>query len=70
MPIPLAGQGHEVGGRPYAGDVVVATELRAQLWLMRPRGQGVTTTLLPTTLPKKDYTSKGYNVEGGMYLAR
>jgi len=48
---------------PYAGDLVVGTEIKGQLWVVRPRGHGFQTRLLPTTLPPV-----AYNFEGATYL--
>ncbi len=47
----------------YVGDLIVGTELKAQLWFVRPHGNGFQTRLLPTTLP-----TTGYNLEGATYL--
>jgi hypothetical protein len=48
----------------YAGDLVVETELKGQLWLVRPHGTGFLTRRLPTDLP-----SAKYNLEGGTYIS-
>jgi len=50
--------------QPYAGDVVVGTELRGLFWAVRPRGSGFAATRLPTNLG-----AKAYNLEGATYLA-
>ncbi|HWE63809.1 MAG TPA: hypothetical protein VHB98_19010 [Chloroflexota bacterium] len=49
---------------PFAGDVVVGSELRGLFWALHPHGSGFKATTLPTTL-----TSKGYNLEGATYVA-
>jgi len=48
---------------PYVGALVVGTEIKGQLWVLRPRGSGFQTRLLPTTLP-----AVAYNFEGATYL--
>jgi len=48
---------------PYAGGLVVGTEIKGQLWVVRPRGAGFQTRLLPTTLP-----AVAYNFESAVYL--
>ena len=47
----------------YAGNLIVGTEIKGQLWVVRPRGQGFQTRLLPTTLPVVQY-----NFEGAFYV--
>jgi hypothetical protein len=48
----------------YSGDLVVGTELKGQLWLVRPHGTGFLTRRLPTDLP-----AANYNLEGGTYIS-
>jgi len=48
---------------PDAGDLVVGTEIKGQLWVVRPRGAGFQTRQLPTDLP-----AVAYNLEGATYL--
>jgi hypothetical protein len=48
----------------YAGDLVVGTELKGELWVVRPYGDGFVTRLLRTNLP-----SAKYNLEGATYVA-
>jgi hypothetical protein len=50
--------------QPFAGDVVVGSELRGLFWVVRPRGSGFTVTPLATTL-----SGKHYNLEGASYVA-
>ena len=50
--------------RPYAGAVVVGSELRGLFWEVRPRDGGFTTQALPTTLG-----GHKYNFEAALYLA-
>jgi hypothetical protein len=47
----------------YAGDLVVGTELKGELWVVRPQGDGFVTRLLRTSLP-----SAKYNLEGATYV--
>jgi hypothetical protein len=47
----------------YAGDLVVGTELKGELWVVRPQGDGFVTRLLRTNLP-----SAKYNLEGATYV--
>jgi hypothetical protein len=47
----------------YAGDVVVGTETGGQLWIIRPRGSGFQTRLLPT-----DLTTTGLNLEAAVWI--
>ncbi len=49
--------------KPFAGDVVVGSELRGLFWVLQPRGGGVVATRLTTTL-----TDKSYNLEGATYI--
>ncbi|HEY8284374.1 MAG TPA: hypothetical protein VIJ28_08300 [Chloroflexota bacterium] len=49
---------------PYAGSVLVGSELGGFFWAVRPNGGGFTATKLSTTL-----TSKHYNLEGAAYVA-
>ena len=49
--------------RPYAGAMIVGTELKFQLWLVRPRGNGFQTRLLKTDVPPGSY-----NLEGAAYI--
>jgi hypothetical protein len=37
--------------RAYAGDLIVGTELKAQFWVVAPKGNGFTTTRIPLKLP-------------------
>ena len=48
---------------PYAGDVVVGTEIQAGLWVIRPRGAGFVTRRLRTDLP-----AGKYNLEAADYV--
>jgi len=50
--------------RPFAGTVVVGSELRGIFWVVRPRGRGFTAITLPTTL-----AGTHYNLEGAIYVA-
>ena len=50
--------------RPFAGDVVVGSELRGLFWVVRPRGSGFAAITLPTNLG-----GKKYNLEGAVYIA-
>jgi hypothetical protein len=50
--------------RPFAGDVVVGTELRGLFWVVRPRGSGFAAIRLPT-----DLGGKKYNLEAAIYVA-
>ena len=49
--------------KPFAGEVVVGSELRGLFWVLQPRGSGVVATKLTTTL-----TGKAYNLEGATYI--
>jgi hypothetical protein len=50
---------------PYAGNVIVGSELMGLFWVIRPRGDGYAASRLPTTLhPGK------YNLEGMSYVSR
>jgi hypothetical protein len=48
---------------PYAGDMLVGTELKASFWYIRPRGPGFLTRRIPTDLP-----AGAYNLEAGNYV--
>jgi hypothetical protein len=48
---------------PYVGDVIVGTELGGQLWVIRPRGNGFQTRLLPNDLP-----TTGLNLEAAAWI--
>jgi hypothetical protein len=48
---------------PYAGNVIVGTELKGQFWIIRPRGNGFQTRRLPT-----DLTASGLNLEAGTWV--
>jgi hypothetical protein len=48
---------------PYAGSVIVGTELQASFWVIRPRGAGFVTRRLKTDLPPA-----AYNLEGADYV--
>jgi hypothetical protein len=48
---------------PYAGKVLVASELKAHFWVLEPEGKGFKTTRLPTNL-----RGGKYNLEGGRFL--
>ncbi len=50
--------------RPFAGDIIVGSELRGLFWVVRPRGQGFTALPLATGL-----ASKTYNFEGALYVS-
>lgn len=50
--------------RPFAGAVVVGSELRGIFWVVRPRGRGFAAVTLPTTL-----AGTHYNLEGAIYIA-
>jgi hypothetical protein len=49
----------------YAGAVIVASELKALFWVVRPRGNGFQTLQIPTDLP----AGVPYNLEGATYVA-
>jgi hypothetical protein len=51
--------------KPYAGAVLVGSELRGLLWVLRPQGNGFAATRLATTLG-----GKHYNFEDAIYIAR
>ncbi|MDX6450417.1 MAG: hypothetical protein QOH16_466 [Gaiellaceae bacterium] len=51
--------------RPYAGNVIVGSELKGLFWVIRPRRGGFETARLPTTL-----TGANYNLEGMTYVSR
>lgn len=50
--------------RPWAGDVVVGSELRGLFWVIRPRGRSYQVLRLPTTL-----RGGHYNLEGMAYVS-
>jgi len=50
--------------RPFAGSVVVGSELGGLFWAIRPSGNSFTATKLSTTL-----NAKHYNLEGATYVA-
>src|SRR5207244_9285406 len=50
---------------PYAGKVLVASELGAHFWVLEPAGKGFKTTRLATNL-----RGGKYNLEGGRFLDR
>ncbi len=49
---------------PFAGDVVVGSELGGLFWVVQPNGSGFTATKLATNL-----NGKHYNLEGAIYIA-
>ena len=51
---------------PYVGDVIVGSEVKGMFWVVRPRprGRGLQTLLLPTSLP-----AATYDLEGAAYVA-
>lgn len=55
--------------RPYAGAVLVGSELRGLFWVVRPRGSGFAALPLPTTLTGPRHTTTKYNLEGAIYIA-
>ena len=48
---------------PYAGDIVVATEIKGEVWIVRPHGQGFQTRRVASTLP-----ATNGNLEGATYI--
>jgi hypothetical protein len=48
---------------PYAGELLVGSELKARFWIVRPRGQGFVMQELKTDLPPAQY-----NLEGADYI--
>jgi hypothetical protein len=48
----------------YAGDLIVGSELKALFWVVRPKGRGFQTLLVPTSFP-----AGTYNLEGATYVA-
>jgi hypothetical protein len=50
--------------RPFAGDVVVGSEVRALFWVVRPRGSAFAAIRLPTNLK-----GRKYNLEAAIYVA-
>jgi hypothetical protein len=51
--------------QPYAGEVIVGSELKGLFWAVRPHGSGYTTARIPTTL-----RGGTYNLEGMAYVSR
>jgi hypothetical protein len=51
--------------RPYAGNVIVGSELKGLFWVIRPRGGSFETVRIPTTL-----RAAAYNLEGIAYVSR
>lgn len=51
--------------QPYAGDVIVGTELKGLFWAIRPSGGGYAARRIPTTL-----RGANYNLEGMAYVSR
>jgi hypothetical protein len=51
--------------RPYAGNVIVGSELKGLFWALRPRAGGYETVRIPTTL-----RGAHYNLEGMTYVSR
>jgi hypothetical protein len=49
---------------PYVGDLIVGSEIKGLVWIVRPRGAGMQTLLVPTTLPPHVY-----NFEAATYVA-
>lgn len=50
---------------PYAGEVVIGSELRGRFWVVRPLGHGFAAITLTTSL-----TGAKYNLEAAIYIAR
>ncbi len=50
--------------RPFAGSVLVGSELRGLFWVIRPNGAGFIAAKFPTNL-----TAKHYNLEGAAYVS-
>jgi hypothetical protein len=50
--------------QPYAGNVIVGSELKGLFWAIRPRGDGYATVRIPTTLH-----GAHYNLEGMAYVS-
>lgn len=50
--------------RPYAGAVIVGSELRGRFWVVRPQGRAFVAIPLASTL-----AGPHYNLEGAVYLA-
>jgi hypothetical protein len=50
--------------KPYAGAVLVGSELRGLFWVVRPKSQGFAAQRLSTNL-----AGKKYNLEGAIYVA-
>jgi hypothetical protein len=50
--------------RPYAGDVLVGSEIQGLFWVLRPRGHGYEALRVPTTL-----RAGHYNLEGMAYVS-
>ena len=51
--------------QPYAGDVIVGTELKGLFWAIKRSGGGYAATRIPTTL-----RGAHYNLEGMAYVTR
>ena len=51
--------------QPYAGDVIVGTELKGLFWAISPSGGGYAARRVPTTL-----RGGNYNLEGMAYVSR
>ena len=54
--------------KPYVGDLIVGSEIKGWLWVVRPRpnGKGLQTVRLAATLPPPAAT--GYDLEGATYV--
>jgi hypothetical protein len=54
--------------KPYVGDLIVGSEIKGWLWVVRPRarGKGLQTVRLAATLPPSAAT--GYDLEGATYV--
>jgi hypothetical protein len=50
--------------RPYAGNVIVGSELKGLFWVIRPRGGSYEAVRIPTTL-----RGAHYNLEGMAYVS-
>jgi hypothetical protein len=50
---------------PYVGDLIVGSEVKGLFWIVRPRGRGTQTLLVPTSLP----AGQTYNLEGAAYVS-
>lgn len=51
------------GLAPYAGDLIVGSEIQARFWAIAPHGAGFRVLRLPLTLP-----GSGLNLEGATYV--